>query len=154
MDKEMNCLVDELMKAMPIVKKGITKIIEKGDVTPGELDSLSKAATFLEKMTKVCGGGEESEMMYGMRSYGNMHGGYGMYGDPMMMDGYSERRGRSPVTGRYVSRGMDGGYSGHSIEDRMIASLEQQMDGAKSDYERKVIMDEINRIRTGAMNNR
>lgn len=33
--------------------------------------------------------------------------------------GYSERRGRSPSTGRYVSR--DGGYSGHDgIEDIMM----------------------------------
>lgn len=77
--------------------------------------------------------------------------GYG-YGD----SGYSEERGRSPVTGRYISRGMSGrggnnngggGYSGHSIEDRMIASLEQQMDQAQSDYERNMIEEEINHIR-------
>lgn len=41
------------------------------------------------------------------------------------------------------------GYSGHSIEDRMIASLENQMDTATSDYERQKIQEEINRIRMG-----
>lgn len=86
-------------------------------------------------------------------------------------EGYSEssyRRGRSPVTGRYVSRGrdmsMDGqygdsyrggsyrgdmyemGYSGHSIKDRMVAKLESMMDMAKTDYERQEIMEGIRSI--------
>lgn len=69
-------------------------------------------------------------------------------------------------SGRYVSRGMDGmmnsydnyggnsyesmrggNYSGHSVHDRMIADLEREMDQANSEYERKVIMDQINKIR-------
>lgn len=79
--------------------------------------------------------------------------------------------GRSPFTGRFVSRdgvpmgtlsynrdysnGMDnmsrrydGGYSGHSINDRMIASLEREMDHATSDYERNQIQNEIEHLRT------
>jgi hypothetical protein len=43
-----------------------------------------------------------------------------------------------------------GGYenrSNHSIEDRMIAGLEQQMDMAQSEYERNKIMAEIRHIR-------
>lgn len=88
-----------------------------------------------------------SEMSYGnhMNYRGSYGMDYGMHGDPM---GYSETRGRSPVTGRYISRGMDG-YSGHSIEDRMIASLEQQMDNANSEYERQIIQKEIKHIRMG-----
>ena len=78
-------------------------------------------------------------------NYDNMH-----YEDPRMSqpDGYSERRGRSPVTGRYISRGMDG-MSGHSVEDRMIMALEEQMDGCKTEYERQKIEDEIRRLRMG-----
>lgn len=79
---------------------------------------------------------------------------------------YSNRRGRSSVTGRYVSRGSYGdsnnsymrsgkryygdndmNYSGHSVHDRMIADLEKEMDDAKTEYEKKVIMDQINKIR-------
>jgi hypothetical protein len=84
-------------------------------------------------------------------------------------------RGRSPFTGRFVSRdgvpmgmnsmtynrdysngmnGMgdmsrryDGGYSGHSVNDRMIASLEKEMDHAETEYERKQIRDEIEHLR-------
>lgn len=52
---------------------------------------------------------------------------------------------RSPVTGRYISRGTE--QSGHSIVDRMIASLEEQMDSAKTDYERQLIQEEIENIR-------
>jgi hypothetical protein len=159
MDKEMKSLTESLCKAVPVVEKGIEKIVEKGDLTPGELDSLHKAAEFLYKMKECC---SEEEMYSEGRSYGpysmNIRGTYGidpmmdrnMYGD-MSGNGYSEARGRSPVTGRYVSRGMsmDNGYSGHSIEDRMIASLENQMDQAKTEYERKMIMDEIQHIRQG-----
>lgn len=82
-------------------------------------------------------------------------------------EGYSEssyRRGRSPVTGRYVSRGRDysmadgymrgsydrdmydAGYSGHSIKDRMVAKLETMVDMAKSDYERQKVLDAISQI--------
>lgn len=89
----------------------------------------------------------------------------------------SYARGRDAATGRYMSRGRDAmwyddrgygdrsyghqsyaqnmnrsmGYndntSGHSIEDRMIWALEQQMDTAKSDYERQQIKEEIDNIR-------
>ena len=74
------------------------------------------------------------------------------------------------TTGRYISRGMsydnnsygdgmggdhsnrryygnDGNYSGHSVHDRMIADLEREMDHASSEYDRKVIMEQINKIR-------
>ena len=73
-------------------------------------------------------------------------------------EGSSYRRGRSPVTGRYVSRSYgerhnepynidmyDREYSGHSIKDRMVAKLETMVDMAKSDYERQEV---INAIRT------
>ena len=72
----------------------------------------------------------------------------------------SYRRGRSPMTGRYVSRNRgpmhddmtynmdmyDLDYSGHSIKDRMIAKLESMMDMAKTDYERQEVKSAINRI--------
>ena len=37
--------------------------------------------------------------------------------------------------------------SNHSISDRMIAGLEQQMNMAKTDYERQQILAEIKHIR-------
>lgn len=86
--------------------------------------------------------------------------------------GASYRRGRSPMTGRYVSRRMgdsyvmdrmpmhegsygtraynmdmyDLDYSGHSIKDRMVAKLETMVDMAKTDYERQEVMNAIHKI--------
>lgn len=95
-----------------------------------------------------------------------------MYGDDMSMDSF--RRGRSPLTGQFVSRGMmpwydsygnqgggnsnnyaygnqsmayAGGYSGHSINDRMIASLEHMMSQTNDKYEQEQIRNEIESIR-------
>lgn len=86
-------------------------------------------------------------------------------------------RGRSPFTGRFVSRDgvpmgtsmphmttlsygrdysnnmdnmsrrYDGGYSGHSVNDRMIASLEKEYDNANSEYEKEQIRKEIEHLR-------
>lgn len=167
-NKELMELIEELCKAAELVKSEVAKIVKKGDLTPAELESLYKATCLAEKLNKCCNGEEMNSMGYGygygyggqsqMMPQGNGYGGYGGYGEqyggPGMgsMVGYSEARGRSPVTGRYISRGMNSGYSGHSIEDRMVASLEQQMDSAKSDYEREIIRKEIERIRMG--NNR
>lgn len=90
--------------------------------------------------------------------------------------GSSYRRGRSPVTGRYVSRSRgdyyepnrmsrhdgthirgsygraydmdmyDQDYSGHSIKDRMVAKLENMVDMAQSDYERQEVLNAIKTI--------
>ena len=46
-----------------------------------------------------------------------------------------------------MSRRYDGGYSGHSVNDRMIASLEKEMDHAETEYERKQIRDEIEHLK-------
>lgn len=73
----------------------------------------------------------------------------------------SMARGRSPVTGRFVSRmgqpmehydrKYDGGYSGHSVNDKMIAALERAMDEAETLYERDQIQQEIHMLRQRQM---
>lgn len=106
---------------------------------------------------EIAANGRQSNGMYmddpDMMSYGwNIQRTHPYMDD---MNGMSGRRGRSSVTGRYISRGMDSsntngmnyGQSGHSIKDRMIATLEQQMDNANSSYERQMIQEEINHIR-------
>lgn len=144
---ELQELINELKESAKILTKEVKKINAKADLTPQELDSLHKAACVAKELLAL--DGVDLEGLSGRRYDMNIRGNYGnpMWHDDRW-DGYSETRGRSPVTGRYISRGMDG-MSGHSIEDRMIASLEMQMDSAKSDYERKTIQDEINHIRMG-----
>lgn len=136
MDNELRELVDVLYDAANLAKEEISKIVQKGTMNPGELESVYKATCIADKLCEMSGY-DDDEMSYGY--YDNNGGGR-----------YSGRRMRSPVTGRYISRGMGrGGYSGHSIEDRMIASLEEQYDNARTEHERKLIQDEIDHIRNG-----
>lgn len=85
-------------------------------------------------------------------------------GSMMLMDSehpaYPEtsyERGRSPMTGRYVSRdgryndSYDRGYSGHSIGDRAVDRLEKMMDDAGSEFERETIKRYISMIRNDKM---
>ena len=169
MDKTMEHLKETL-------EDEIKKIVKKGDITPAELESVQKAVCTMDMIEKI-GRGEQSEgMMTGRDSYGysgrNMayhhmpaYGSYGdeygdhsgrryyhdSYGYDGSYNGDSYRRGRSPVTGRYISRGDDhmsyrDGYSGHSIKDRMVARLEDMIDEAKTDHERQMVSDWINRL--------
>ena len=133
MDNELRELVDVLYDATCLARDEVIKIVQKGDMTPSELDNIYKATCIAEKLNKI----QMSEMPY-ENDYGYGRNNYG----------YSDRRSRSPVTGRYIRR-MNRGYSGHSIEDRMIASLEEQFDQAQSEHERKVIQEEIDHIRNG-----
>ena len=45
-------------------------------------------------------------------------------------------------------RFYDGGYSGHSIKDRMVAQLEKMYDEAQSEHERQTVSDWIRRLET------
>ena len=98
------------------------------------------------ELQECYGGMSETGASYGRYTMHGSYGGesmdnsYGMYG----------ARGRSPVTGRYISRdgAMHDDYmmSGHSIKDRMVARLEAMYDEAKSEHERDEIRKEIRRI--------
>ena len=46
------------------------------------------------------------------------------------------------------SRRYYNGYSGHSIQDRMIDKLERMMDEAQTEHERQTVQTWINRLRT------
>ena len=167
------------------LEEEVDKIRKKGDITPAELDSSQKAVCVIKMIKDMENGQNEGMMMdgdsYGWntrtapythmpyytsrndRSYGRYNNrsygedSYGYYHDSYGDDMYSNRRGRSPVTGRYISRGMDDysgrdrmsyrdGYSGHSIKDRMVARLESMMDEAKTEHERQTVEEWINRL--------
>ena len=160
--------------------ESVEEILEKELRT--EMKKINDAGAFAPGQTKtLC---EAVDLMLKMKEYKD-------WADSEMMGGYSGRRGRSPMTGRYVSRdyreympNMDGsydgsyrmngsynggsyggvgyvkgsyddpynggsynmGYSGHSINDRMIAALENMMGNAKSDYEKHEIVDAIHKL--------
>ena len=150
----------------------IKKITKKGDITPAELESVQKAVCTIDMIKKMESGHSEGMMegdsygysnrmpyyhmphgSYNDRSYGdysNRRYYHDSYGDDGMYRGDSYRRGRSPVTGKYISRGhYDDGYSGHSIKDRMVAKLESMYDEAKTDHERQTVDEWINRLQGG-----
>lgn len=94
--------------------KELDKIVEKGELTPQTLGLAKELLCVLKEIPEVKG-------MHHMDD-GMMESGYNGYGHPRYYDiaaydgysydnGMSERRGRSPMTGRYVSRD-DGRMSG------------------------------------------
>lgn len=75
-----------LEKINDSIEDAIKPILKKGEsMTPVDLDNLTKAVCIVEKIKRIEGGNSFDDEDYSD-------------------DGYSYRRGRSPITGRYVSR--------------------------------------------------
>lgn len=147
-----------LEKINDAIEEAIRPIISKGaNMNAAELDVLTKAVCTLEKIQQIQEGGGSYDDYSRSRSYNSYDG--NSYDE----EGNSYRRGRSSVTGRYISRDamphFDGntsrrfydgessrGYSGHSIKDRMIAQLEKMYDDAKTEHERNLVNNWIRRI--------
>ena len=131
------------------LERELDNIITPGTINPTQVKTITDAVCLMLKSKEYADWLQEESEDYPEASY---------------------RRGRSPVTGRYVSRGRDYsmdqmypdsyrrgsygrdmydmGYSGHSVKDRMVAKLESMMDMAKSDYERQEVMNAIRSIQS------
>ena len=117
-----------------LIDKELDKIAVKGDITPAELESATKAVCLLEKI----------KMLRGIESSSYMDETSYMREPRMRRDSY--RSNRHYRDGSY----SDGGYSGHSVRDRMISHLEStMMDEASSESERKAIRELIDRLYVG-----
>ena len=125
-------------KTMEILDSCIEDMNKKKDLTPNDLEMLCKAYKLRRELKcdeeMIGGEWDESSSMYSRRNVMPR----------VYMDDAHYTPMRSPVTGRYVSR--DGGMSGHSLKDRMIAKLEGMYDEAQSEYEREELRKEIRRI--------
>lgn len=182
-----------LEKIRDSIEDAIKPILKKGEaMSPADLESLTKAVCVIEKIKRLEEGNSYDDGGgYSMNGYD--YSGHNSYDD----NGNSYRRGRSPITGRYVSRdampvyhgarSYDGyrdaypndgnsarsydegnsnryydegastrryydannhnGYSGHSIQDRMIDQLEHMIDEAKTEHERQTVKDWIRRLK-------
>ena len=129
------------------LKNYMQEVINAGTINPDQIKTLKDASKVMINFKELKAMCEEEEMG---NSYGNS---------------YSYRQTRSPMTGRYISRGdmsyngpyetpmyghmpsYDMHYSSHSIDDRMIDALERMMGEATSDYERQRIQEKINQMR-------
>lgn len=128
------------------VLREIEKINNRGEMTNADLDNLMKATKVLVNIDGIKGMEEYSDQNF----YGYSKGVLPHYSEPRMLS-YGPHMGHMNMNpsygGYYGDTRYEQGHSNHSIEDRMIANLEQQMDMAKSDYERQTIMREIQHIR-------
>lgn len=136
-----------------LLKREIQKVVDKNDISPSEMQNVCNAVCTMEKICKI----EQIENdMYSMDRSGKKF--YMSYDNDM-----SGRRMRGPdgrFTGSYdypmhVDPMMRHDYehdrSNHSIEDRMVDSLEKMMDNAGSEYERQQIQAWIHKMRTSEM---
>jgi hypothetical protein len=123
MGKELEKVLDDLED---LVCNELKKISKKPELSPAELKNATDAVCFLIKMEEL-----QNETNYEDEEYSESRGSYA--------------RSRNARTGRYMSSSR--GYSGHSIEDRIVDNLEHMMDDANSDYERNVIHRWISKVR-------
>lgn len=126
---------DNLMRLYDLLDREVQKIVDKNDISPAELERIDKAVCLMKKIEEMQGMDDGySETGYYDSTY----------------HGRSMTRGRSPVTGRYISREGHSmrmnGHSGHSIKDRAVARLEEMMDEAGSEYEREELSSMIRKI--------
>lgn len=129
---------DTMTRLYELLEDEIQKIVSKNDITPAELERIEKAVCVMHKLEEMSG----------------MDDGYSNTGSyDSSFYSMSGRRGRSPMTGRYISRDgrsmRSNGNSGHSIKDRAISRIEQMMDEAGSEYEREELSSIIRSIESG-----
>jgi hypothetical protein len=139
-------IIEKMKEAEQRLCKEIDNLLAKPTWVPADVEMLGKIYDMCKDSSTI-----EAMDRYeysGSEPYSNLARPY--YDNRMMHDGsygwdVSMERGRSPMTGRYVSRGD--GYSGHSIRDRAVAMLEGAMDSASSPYEREELEGIINQVR-------
>lgn len=129
-----------------LLNEQIAKIASKGDITPTELENMTKTLCLLEKIKEYTEGptfmvDEEGHSQYIPRSYARDNGTSDRMPNVYPANSYNYRSNRR-------SYGHDRGYSGHSIKDRMVAKLESMYDEAQSDHERQIVDEWIDRLNT------
>lgn len=161
-----NKILDKINDA---VEDAIRPIIAKGaSMTAAELDVLTKAVCTIEKIKQIEGSSGNYDDGNSFDEY--LRNSYNSYDDDN-----SYRRGRSPITGRYVSRDSmpdsryydttrtydsgastrryyDGGsnhsgYSGHSRNDMTIYHIENLIDAAQTEQERQFLSEWLRRVK-------
>ena len=160
-----------LEKIRESIEDAIKPILKKGEsMTPADLENLTKAVCIIEKIKRIedceiyddSGYSETGSYRHSMKSMARDRMNRDVmpaYHDERYYDnGNSARSHNSGNSGRYYEgnsnshRYYDGGsgnsgYSGHSIQDRMIDQLERMIDEAKTEHERQTVKDWIRRLR-------
>ena len=131
---------DVMYRTRDLLERKIDEVVSKGDINSGELECVYKAVKTIAQIATI--EAMERGQWTDERS-GRM--------DPYWHD-ESWRRGRNAL-GQFTSRGMepmmdyDHGYSGHSVNDMMVQSLERTITPDMTEVERQRIYDQIRQIR-------
>ena len=120
-----------------LLHKEISKIVEKGSLTPQELDNLYKAIDVLKDICEI-NSMESDDGGYSERGYSMWGPNHDRYYDihAYRNDGNSYRRNSM------------GRYSRTDAKEHMIDGLYSMMGDASSEAERGAIQDCINRLKT------
>lgn len=139
---------DVLYRAREEAEKALGEMVNKGFNNAGDLCCAKDAVKILtnvatiEAMERAQWTEEESRRMQRSMTTGMPYGTYDPYWEQESM-----RRGRNAL-GQYTSHmGYDGGYSGHSVNDMMIQSLERTITPDMTEVEKQRIYEQIRMIR-------
>lgn len=133
-----------LYRTRDLLERKLDESVNQGNLNPTELDCMYKAVKTLaqiatiEAMERAQWTEEESRRLHGMGQ------GYS-YNDPYYMN---ESMGQ--FTSRERGQGSNSynqSYSGHSVNDIMVQSLERAITPDMSEMERQRIMEQIRMIR-------
>ena len=119
-----------------LLHKEISKIVEKGSLTPQELDNLYKAIDVLKDICEITSMESDDE--------GYSERGYSMWG-PNHDRYYDIHAYRND--GNSYRRNSMGRYSRMDAKEHMIDGLYSMMSDASSEAERGAIQDCINRLK-------
>ena len=134
-------IMDELdMRVKCLLRNKIEEVITKGDVSPSEMQCVESAYKTIGQIETI-----EAMHNYNLDDYSSFNRGFH---DNMTYRLMHTPNMRMSWDDDISMRRMKGGSSYHSVNDKIIASLELGLDDAKSDFERQKIMDEISRLRS------
>ena len=130
------------------MEDALRSIAEKKNISPSDIETATKAMCALEQIKMMEEGHSENSYRRGRRSYDGSYEGSHLGYEGTSNDGSMISRAgshRRSHDGSYDGS-YEQGYSGHSIKDRMVAKLEEMYDQAKTEHERQIVDEWINRL--------
>lgn len=132
MDDKIMSMIEGLMPIKDRACEELKMLNKKEVLTPSDVQAMGMLIDICKDFVKMK---KDYSIIEGMDKYD--------YEYSTLDDGYSMRRGRSPVTGRYVSRDNES----HMANEMMINALTNAMNTAQTEHQRSEIWAEIERLR-------
>ena len=140
-----------------ILCRELDEITSRGNIDREGLDNVYKLTSAITMIESLMNKDEYSNERGYSNAYGrpmtirmsHMYDPYSRdnYGRGMYYDDYSEARGRDAMTGRYVSRDNDPGYSRHTAEQKVTHKLEDMLDTSQDQRIRDALTQAINMLK-------